>query len=383
MSIKDLEKIGARQIETLRKKQNREIKHMEEGHSALKSEIKKVQANELVDLQDETQRKLASENDKKEKVLMQMKTHLDNTKNLTEREIKDLKDFSEKFKKEEQQKLSIQRETIKDENELYLDDLNYRFKTAENKLNHEGKTQLNELKHLRSTEIKETEAQYDMQIKNQKGEFTEKFQAESQLQQKLNDDLHKQFKDQRAHANLAQQTEMVKVTNTHNNALEVKDDEFRKGLKNQDEFFEKKYAFTLGKRNEELKGLEDKNAQVLTKMKQELAANLKTTVNRADDPFYSFTELKPTLKEFEDRVEIKVKVPEHSKADMQLTIHAKEAIVNYNRRYDDTRKDEGILNKLHKVESFTSRVMTSHHLDPKSVKATYEDGVMTYVVKHA
>lgn len=383
MSIKDVEKIGARQIETLRKKQNREIKHMEEGHSALKAEIKNVQANELVDLQDETQRKLASENDKKEKVLMQMKTHLDNTKNLTEREIKDLKDFSAKFKKEEQQKLSMQRETIKDENELYLDDLNYRFKNAENKVNHEGQTQLDELKHMRTSEIKETEAQYDTKIKNQKGEFAEKFQAESQLQQKLNDDLQKQFKDQRAHTNLAQQTEMVKVTNTHNTALEVKDNEFRKGLKTQDEFFEKKYAFSLGKRNEELKGLEDKNAQVLTKMKQELATNLKTTVNRADDPFYSFTELKPTLKEFEDRVEIKVNVPEHSKADMQLTIHAKEAIVNYNRRYDDSRKDEGVLNKLHKVESFTSRVMTSHHLDPKSVKASYENGVMTYVVKRA
>jgi HSP20 family molecular chaperone IbpA len=383
MSIKDVEKIGARQIETLRKKQNREITHMEDGHKALKSEIKNVQAIELVDLQDENHRKVASENDKKEKVLMQMKNHLDNTKNLTDREIKDLKDFSAKFKKEEQQKLSMQRETVKDENELYLDDLNYRFKTAENKVNHEGQTQLNELKHIRSSEFKETDAQFETKIKNQKSEFAEKFQAESQLQQKLTDDLQKQFKNQRAQTNVNQQTEMAKVTTTHNTALEVKDHEFRKGLKVQDEFFEQKYAVNLGKRNEELKSLEDKNVQVLTKMKSELSENLKTTVNRADDPFYKFTQLKPTLKEFEDRVEIKVNVPEHSKADMQLTIHAKEAILNYNRRYDDSHKDQGVLNKLHKVESFTSRVMTSHHLDPKSVKSSYEDGVMTYVVKRA
>lgn len=383
MSMKDIEKVGVRQMETLRKRQNREITHMEDSHSALKSELKTQQSSELVNLQDENQRKVASENDKKEKVLMQMKTHLDNTKNLTEREIKDLKDYSAKFKKEEQQKLSMQRETIKDEHELYLDDLNHRFATAQGKVNHDGETQLSDLKHIRSSELKETEAQYQTKINNQKGEFAEKYQAENQLQQRLSDDLQKKFKDQRAQTNVSQQVEMAKVTTTHNNVLEVKDNEFRKGLKSQDEFFEKKYAVNLGKRNEELKSLDDKNVQVITKMKSELAQSLKTTVNRADDPFYSFTELRPTLKEFEDRVEIKVAVPEHSKADMQLTIHAKEAILNYNRRYDDTRKDQGVLNKLHKVESFTSRVMTSHHLDPKSVKSSFEDGIMTYVVKRA
>jgi HSP20 family molecular chaperone IbpA len=106
-------------------------------------------------------------------------------------------------------------------------------------------------------------------------------------------------------------------------------------------------------------------------------------VKRSDDPFYRFTELKPTLKEFEDRVEIKVEVPEHSKSDVQLTLHGKEAILSLNRRYDDTRKDGFITNKLHKVESFTTRLGTSHFLDPKSVKANYQDGVMTYIVKRA
>lgn len=383
MSIKDVEKLGARQMENLKRKQDREISHMEDGHKTLKAEIKNIHANELVDLQDENQRKVASENDKKEKVLMQMKAHLENTQNLTDREIKDLKDYSAKFKKEEQQKLSAQREVVKSENDLYLEELNHRFSTEQAKINNDGQTQMSDLKHIRGTELKETQEMYQTKINNQKGQFAEKFQAESMNQQKISDDLQKQFKNQRAQTNLNQQTEMAKVTSTHTNALEVKDNEFRKGLKTQDEMFEKKYAVNLGKRNEELKSLDDKNVQVLTKMKAELAETLKTTVNRADDPFYSFVELKPKLKEFEDRVEIAVNVPEHSKADMQLTINGKEAILNYNRRYDDTRKDQGLVNKLHKVESFTSRVLTSHHLDAKSVKSSFDNGVMTYVVKRA
>jgi HSP20 family molecular chaperone IbpA len=118
-------------------------------------------------------------------------------------------------------------------------------------------------------------------------------------------------------------------------------------------------------------------------MKTDLKETLETSVKRSDDPFYKFTQLDPTLKQFEDRVEVSVKIPDHAKTDVQLTIHGKEAIINFNRRYDDSRKENGSTNKLHKVESFTSRLMTNHHLDPKSVKSQYVDGVMTYIIKRA
>lgn len=383
MSIKDVEKLGARQMESLRKKQNREISQMEDSHSKLKADVKNIQSNELVDLQHENERKVASENDKREKVLMQMKANLDTTKNLTDRQIKDLKDYSEKIKNEEQQKLSADRERIKGENDLYLEDLSHRFSVEQNKVNQDGQMQLDEIKYLRTSELKDTQDKYQSKINHSKTEFSEKFQAESVNQQKMSDDLQKQFKNQRAQTNLNQQNEMNKVTATHTTALEAKDNEFRKGLKTQDEMFEQKFAFNLGKRNEEIKTLDDKNVKVLTKMKADLAETLKTAVNRADDPFYSFTELKPTVQEFEDRVEIKVSVPEHSKNDMQLTINGKEAIINFNRRYDDSRSDQGVTNKLHKVESFTSRVSTSHHLDAKSVKSSFDSGVMTYIVKRS
>lgn len=383
MSIKDLEKVNARQMETLRRKQSREIAHLDEAHNSLKSELKASNADDLVNLQHENLRKVASENDKKEKVLMQMKTNLDDTEKLTEREIKDLKDYSAKFRKEEHEKLSANRERVKSENDLYLEDLNYRFSTEQAKINNDGQTQLADLKHVRGTELKETEEQLQNKINSQTTLFTEKFQADGRNQQKMHDDLQKQFKTQRAQTNLNQQQEMAKTTATHANTMEVRDNEFRKGLKVQDQMFEKKYATTLESRTNELKSLEDLNTKVLTKMKADLSETLKNSVNRADDPFYSFTELKPKLKEFEDRVEISVNVPEHAKTDMQLTIHGKEAIINFNRRYDDSRKDEGVVNKLHKVESFTSRVLTSHHLDPKSVKSSFEDGVMTYVVKRS
>jgi HSP20 family molecular chaperone IbpA len=176
---------------------------------------------------------------------------------------------------------------------------------------------------------------------------------------------------------------MDKLIKTHNTHLETRDKTFRKGIKEQDLVFERKYGESLQVKNDDLKRLEDLNKTVLSKMKGDLKTKLEATVNRSDDPFYQFIELKPTLKEYEDRVEIKVEIPEHAKTDVQLTLHGKEAIINFNRRYDDTRKEAGTSQSLHKVESFSTRLMTSHHLDQKSVKASYADGVMTYVVKRA
>jgi HSP20 family molecular chaperone IbpA len=83
-------------------------------------------------------------------------------------------------------------------------------------------------------------------------------------------------------------------------------------------------------------------------------------------------------------VEIAVEIPEHSKQDIQLTINGKDAIVSFNRRYSDANKvEDGTINKISKVETFTSRLPTQHFLDAKSVKGTYENGVMNYVIKKA
>jgi HSP20 family molecular chaperone IbpA len=174
------------------------------------------------------------------------------------------------------------------------------------------------------------------------------------------------------------------MTKTHTDHIEKRDGEYRKGLKDQDLFFEKKYEAQLGRHAEDYKTLEEKNKKLVTDLKENLTKEITKTANRLDDPFYKFEKLKPTLKHFEDRVEISVEVPDHSKQDLQLTTNGKEAVLNFNRRYADASKDEsGAINKINKVESFTTRLRTDYHLDAKSVKATYDDGVMTYVIKKA
>nr|MBA2403412.1 hypothetical protein [Bdellovibrionales bacterium] len=144
MSIRDVEKLNSRQIETLQRKHGREVARMNEGQENLKAEIKKGNAEELVDLQHENIRLVASENDKKEKVLEQMKTHLDQTSKMTDFKIKDLKTNTEKVRAVEAERLSANREKLKSDNDLFLEDMGYRFTKEHKKISNDNQNQLRE-----------------------------------------------------------------------------------------------------------------------------------------------------------------------------------------------------------------------------------------------
>lgn len=383
MSIKDVEKINSRQMEILSKKNSRELARISEGHEKLKSEIKSANADELVDIRHENLRYIAGENEKKEKILEQMRTQLDQTAKMTEGQIKDLKENTHRVQKTESEKASAARDKVKAENELYLEDLGYRLAKEQKTIVNDHQTQLNSINDMKGKEISTTQGHYQSTLNKQKNDFTQRFQTDESNNKKIKENQDGQFKKERMSTHLRQEQEKEKLVTSHNKILENRDTTYRKGIKEQDLFFEKKYAESLKIRNDDLKRLDNLNAKVLSKMKGDLSTTLEKSVKRSDDPFYQFTELKPRLKEFEDRVEIMVDVPEHAKTDVQLTLHGKEAIINFNRRYDDARKEPGKNHTLHKVESFTTRLLTNHHLDAKSVKQSYEAGVMTYVVKRA
>src|SRR3989344_2868101 len=121
------------------------------------------------------------------------------------------------------------------------------------------------------------------------------------------------IKIERMTTNQRQQIEMQKLTESHTGHIEVRDNDYRKGLKDQDLFFEKKYSDQLTRHNVGFKTLEEKNKKVIDDLKTNLTAQITTIASKNDDPFFKFEALKPRLKYLEDGVEITVEIPEHSK----------------------------------------------------------------------
>jgi HSP20 family protein len=383
MSINEVDKLSTARLENVKKKNNKEISRLEDNHVQHKEQLKKSHELELIDLQHKNINQLAKESEKKDRVLNQMKHHLDMTQKMTDNQIADLKQNLERTKNEEYHSLATTREQRRADHDLHMEEMNGRFTNDHKDMMAHHQERITKLNSNKTAEHADKEHVYNQKLTQQTDHFSDRFRKDSIKYEQMKSSQDHQFKKERLDTNYRQQVEMDKITNKHDKDLDVKDKNYRKGLKEQNEFYEKKFADNLKTRNDELSRLEALNKQVESKIKGDLKEKIEFQVTRSDDPFYRFTELKPNLKKFEDRVEISVPVPEYSKSDIQLTIHNKEAILNFNRRYDDVRKDGQATNKLHKVESYTTRLATDFSLDAKSIKSSYKDGVMTYEIKRA
>ncbi len=383
-AIRDTEKLNQRQIETARRRNERELKNIENNHSDYKADLKKTHDLEVVDIQDVNQRQVTQEATKKEKVLEELKTNLNKTTEITDKQLKELKTNADKERVGVHQKLSSDRERINAEHELFIEELNDRLNSQSRKVTVDGKNRVEEVKNALLDEARTTEQFHQGKIQTQTEAHTSRFQTDEKNYKNLKYNQDQTFKKERQSTNVRQQVELGKMTKTHTDHIEVRDTDYRKGLKDQDLFFEKKYGAQLETNNGQFKVLEEQNKKVIAGLKEDLTKELSKAAVRNDDPFYKFETLKPRLKTFEDRVEVEVDVPDHSKQDVQLTLNGKEAIVSFNRRYSDASKaEDGTINKVNKVESFTTRLQSGHILDAKGIKSSYDNGVMTYVIKKA
>lgn len=383
-AIRDTEKLNQRQIETARRRNERELKNIENNHSDYKADLKKTHELEVVDIQDVNQRQVTQEATKKEKVLEELKTNLNKTTEITDKQLKELKTNADKERVGVQQKLSTDRERINAEHELFIEELNDRLNSQSRKVTVDGKNRVEEVKNALLDEARSTEQFHQGKLQTQTEAHTSRFQTDEKNYKDLKYNQDQTFKKERQTTNVKQQVELGKMTKTHTDYIEVRDTDYRKGLKDQDLFFEKKYGAQLEKNNGQFKVLEEQNKKVIAGLKEDLTKELSKAAVRNDDPFYKFEKLQPRFKVMEDSVEVQVEVPDHSKQDLQLTLNGKEAIVSFNRRYTDASKaEDGTINKINKVESFTTRLQTGVILEAKGIKSSYDNGVMTYVIKKA
>lgn len=383
MSIQDLQKTHTRQYENLKSQQSREISRLQDTHQNLKEDIKKVQADEIVEIQKVQDRKVHQEQEKTEKLLAQMKNQLNTTQEMTDKEIKDLKSNNEKIKATEQRKLETNRTLLNETNSLALEELHERYGQQTRKVNYEGQEQVKDLKNQRQRDLSETSDYYQNKINQEAERLTEQYNAKRQNFEKLAIDQDRQFKEERFQKNINQQKEIDKLATGHRGQLEKRDELLRKGLHEQDQVFEKKYANNLEQNNAELSVLENKKNAAIQKMKADLKAELKTTADKSKDSFYVPTELTPSLKKYDKYVEVQIPIPEHAQNDVFMTINNKTIIVNFNRRFEDQRSSDGITSKVNRVESLVSKIDSGEHLNSKSVKKSYENGVMTYQIQKA
>lgn len=374
-------KVQRSQLDNLKRSHGAEMRAINDSFVERKDELKANNEDSIINIQNENHKHVTAENEKKEKVLSEMKKNLDNTQARTEKELAALKSNTFKATEDLRIKTTLDRDRITKEHSTHLEEINDRLNTKSREIRNEGATRLARMDDAEKEKFVRLRDEHSGKVSEQTLEFNKRFNTDEQKYREFKDLQDNTFKKERFQTNVRQQKDMNKLTHEHTHHIEKKDKEFKKGLKEQDVFLENKWQNTMKEHTENFKNLDALHKKVVEKVKTDMTTQVSQIVKRSDDKFYQFTELNPVLAQFPDRVEVKVKVPEHSKQDLQLTTNNKEVVVVFNRRFQDTNKNQLGTAKIHRVESYTSRINVDGILDPKSVKSTYDGDTMTYVIK--
>jgi HSP20 family molecular chaperone IbpA len=383
-NIKDIEKTNQLRMETLRRRSDNDIARLQESHRKYKSELQESHKEEIVDIKSNNQESIDKENLRKEHVLSDIKNHLKRTQDLTEKELRELNSKNLSKKSDLSKKLASDRKMVTEENKKYIDSLHEKTRSTAKEINKDGRHQLDQLQLTIDEEIKRKESLHQDKLKKMAEEFNLRYQGNEKNNSLETQKQKQQFEKEIFDINQKHQKEIAHLNESLQHHLSEMDKDFRADSKDQDLSFEKRYSDKLITQNSMFKKLEENNRKFIQDLKKALTTEIQLAENRSSDPFYKFDALKPELTHFDNHVEIKMKVPDYSRQDLQLTLNNKEAVLTYNRRYADASKDAlGTINKINKIESFTTRLQTDFHLDSKSVQSNYENGIMTYVIKRA
>ncbi|GEM_PF-1065302 len=373
-----------RQVEVTKRAKNRELRTIDEAHRQHVNQLEKANQQEIVEVRDQHSLDIAAENDKKEKILMEMQKQLSTTKAMTDKEIHNLKAQTEKTRTDYHSRLAGQRDVIRQEHELNLEDTNYRYSKNLQDLNSNMDNRIQVTKESKLSELSETERFNQNKINNQKNEFQTRFETDDKNYTKIKKEQDTQFKRERLDTYSRHNGELDKINNQGRKDIKKHTENYQKGLKDQDLVFEKKYADSIKKNGEDLKRLEDLNKKSVNNIKAAMHKEIKLSESRQGDPFYEFIEMKPQLSKTPDGYEIRVTVPEYAKQDVIMTTNTKEVVLTMNRRYVDNRKDEnGNSTKINKVETLVTRLPVDNVLNPKSQKSNYDSGVLTFTINKA
>lgn len=381
--IGELSKSHSRQMDALKKQQERELISIRKNHEAVKGELKKANDADLVDVRQDHLHHLSEEQAKKQKLLENMRDGLQQTQTMTEKQLKDLEIRTAQDKEKIETRMSMERERLIADNEMHLQDLNQRFNSQGRKIQLEGRERLNDIAR-NQREAYETQGQdFDRKVIQQRNEFTQKYTSDQKAQKETKDQQDKLFKTERMGTLRRQEAEINKINAGHEHFRSQREQEFKRDIASQEDFFERRYTQVRNQHEGDFQRLNELNKNIVNNTKQKLAKEIDLYSQRSEDPFYKFHELRPVLKETAEGIEVSVPVPDHSKADLLMTLNQKDVILTFNRRYVDVHKDEMSEKRINKVETLSSRLNTGHHLDPRSVKSRYEGGNMIFTIKKA
>ncbi|MBY0515487.1 MAG: hypothetical protein K2P81_01160 [Bacteriovoracaceae bacterium] len=383
-SVKEVNSVNQRSLQTLQRKNKSELDHLSKKHELDVEDIKKAHDKDIHQLRDANQIEIAEEVQKKEETLNALKGSIDKTKQITEAEVKRQQIHSNRLKEENQQKTREEIENINFRHEDLVQDLNQRQNSNLRDLNEESQLKMKDMQDTNRMAFSNEGEQWRGKINQQRQVFAESYRSEGEKYDHVREKQKTQHKHLLHSQHRKSEQELSQLSEQTVKRHEEVKTHHQKSLVEKENLFEKKYQDQLAKHGESEKNLEGMHSKVLDSAKESLNKRVEIEQNRSNDSFFNFTELRPTIEEQPGQYILRVKVPEYSKEEVLLSSNHKELVLTSNRRYQDERKDaDGTMKKVNKVESMTSRIPVSQVLDARKMTKEWKDGELIFTVKKA
>lgn len=382
-TIKDFGQLREQEMTGLKKQVAQERRELEEAHQKNKAQIKAIQEQEIVEINDSNTQRISEAHQRREKVLFELEKNLNETKNVTEKQLKDLKSQLTNKEVELQEDHSQRRLLLNANNEQHLQEANYRYNSQLKKINTEGENRLHHTKETLSIKHNDLKDEFQNKIQQTTNHYNAQLARQNQDFEQTTKLKELEYKNKETTLRETHENNIIKQTEVNQDLYQKRDDDFRLKFQEQDQFFEKKFAEQLSSHHSQLQNLDKRFDSISKNMKQDLMTKIDAVKSKKDDIFFEFTELNSRIKDQGDHYQVEVELPEYARKDLNLSTNNKEIILTFNRRYQDHAEKNGVKHRVNKIETLTSRIPTEHHLNPKKINSAYSDGVMTYKIQKA
>lgn len=146
--------------------------------------------------------------------------------------------------------------------------------------------------------------------------------------------------------------------------------------------FKDHYKKMVKEHNEILSNLKTHFDSDVKKMVKQTSSQKQILEDKSEDSFYAVTTLEPNIIEDKKEILVSLKVPEHEKENVHLSVQGRGVKMTLSRKFTDSYKGEdGMTNRSTRNELFSKEFPSIDLLNPKLIDQKYENGILTYRIQ--
>ncbi len=322
--------------------------------------------------------------ERKDKLLTSLKDKVDKTREVTESQLKNIKENHQKNIEKKQVEFDSRFHDKNVRNNEAIYNLNSRFEDSMKEMNENftQKEQMSQFKH--KSEMATEQVKHQTNYETMKNNF-EKVHSlrQGKFEKALLTQKEKHLKqlsvEKKSHDT---QTDLHRRRFKHEmDKILEKQENLKRGVQKE---FEKDYQKVLSEHNKLVDNLQNRTQQLIEKGKLMLSREKANLTSKAQDSFYTAHRFTPLFKDLGDSYDILVKVPKHEVEGMNLMASGREVTISLDRRFDDKVEENGVTSKSKKFETLSTSFEVPDILDPKAkVSKSYGEGILVFNIKKA